>query len=121
MDKQNRGLKTASTKGAGVTAARQTDAVSPTATAQEDAAMIATILSKAKSGSVDHAKLLAEKADYAPRGVFAAVNVSDLQAVITTMAEKAQAGDKGAARLLPKLEKALAVVKSRVAPPVTRG
>jgi len=91
-----------------------------TAPTAEDIAMMAVILQKAKAGSVDHAALLAGAADYAQHGVFADVKQVDLEAVLAAMTEKAEAQNKKAARLVPKLQQALAVIKSRT-PVITRG
>jgi type II secretory pathway component PulF len=96
------------------------EAAAQASSAQENANMIAVILTKAESGSVAHAKLLADLADYVPDGVYSAVKTSELEAVLSAMTDKAAAGHKGAARLLPKLQKALDYVKDRVVP-IRRG
>ncbi len=80
----------------------------------DDLAMMAVILQKAKDGSVQHAALLADAADYGQDGVHANLTQRDLEEVLAAMTEKAEAPNKKAARLVPKLRKALAVVKGRV-------
>lgn len=90
------------------------------ASAQEDADMMAVIMEKAQAGSVDHAKLLADAADYGPTGVLVDVKPNDLQAVIVAITEKADAGNKAAARLLPKLQKTLTIIKNKT-PFISRG
>jgi hypothetical protein len=95
--------------------------IADSAPTAEDRAMMAMILQKAKAGSVGHAALLADAADYGRDGVHANVTQDDLEAVLGAMAQKAEAQkNKRATRLLPKLRKALAVVTSRT-PPVSRG
>jgi hypothetical protein len=86
----------------------------------DDLAMMAVILEKAKAGSVEHAALLADAADYGQDGVHASLTQGDLEAVLAAMTEKAEAPNKKAARLVPKLQKAVAVVKGRVTF-ITRG